>query len=778
MRNKRRLEWLAVFVALVISGSATAGPANTITITNESGAPQTNYPWQFGRPFVRGEIKRFPQVVINRTPVPTQADVKNRWPDGSVKYAVMAIIVPQIPAQGTMTISIQDQANGNNTPLSKEQMLDPAYNFDAQMRLAFTGDQTGVASARQMLKNGDFRLWTSGPVAQTIELADDTVAHKYDLGNSDGHYPFRPRFYATFWPATHQVSVRYVGENGLTTGLEDLRYSLTLALGYASPQTVYSIDLTGGPANGKLHWALTNWTRMFWEGRAPEQKINIDYNLAYLTATRFVPNYDTNLKVPDQVIADKYRLWTNKANDLYDAAWNGKGLWQSGMGSPGARSEIAPYPDWTIAWLYTGDWRTRIISLGMADLASAFPANLRESDPTKNLSRDDAPGAGTGLGHTLSISDRRTICLYRPDLFTSPDTKPEDRVILVAPVSAKWTFDGAHQPAPFYLSYILTGDPYYLNEMYNWAGFSAARYNGAAANSISGRGPTGAEGVINDELRGAGWVLRNRAEAAFAAPDTASEKHYFSYLTDDALARWEGGFGITGTVFDGNPVKQWGRDKGNSYSANNGPYSAKPPTLHNWESNGNPSHPEQNATIVNNEKTGVYQTGAAGSFTAPWMQAYVLYSLGRVKELGFAAGPILNYTGKWLVDLINDSGNPLLVGTYQVPVERAGGGFFNWHEILTIGFTASYLANALPGYFAQNLVSDGRVVWATPGMAYLVDSNLPGASKGWDWWMSNVYHKVPDFARNPKWAIVPRNDANTLPEISAHTPSSAEKSRR
>jgi len=27
----------------------------------------------------------------------------------------------------------------------------------------------------------------------------------------------------------------------------------------------------------------------------------------------------------------------------------------------------------------------------------------------------------------------------------------------------------------------------------------------------------------------------------------------------------------------------------------------------------------------------------------------------------------------------------------------------------------------------------------------------------------NVYSKVPDFANDPKWAIVPRTDTNVLP---------------
>ena len=94
-------------------------------------------------------------------------------------------------------------------------MLSLAYMFSAQMifeRLPRRHSQT--VAARTMLTNGDYKLWTSGPVAQTIILADDSPARKYDIGFGDGYHPFRPRYYATFWPATHQVFVRVVGENG------------------------------------------------------------------------------------------------------------------------------------------------------------------------------------------------------------------------------------------------------------------------------------------------------------------------------------------------------------------------------------------------------------------------------------------------------------------------------------------------------------------------------------------------------------------------------------
>ena len=71
-------------------------------------------------------------------------------------------------------------------------MLDPKFDFDAKMQLRFTSGAAAAASARQMLQSGHYTLWTSGQIAQTIELADDGAAATYDLGNGDGHHPFRP----------------------------------------------------------------------------------------------------------------------------------------------------------------------------------------------------------------------------------------------------------------------------------------------------------------------------------------------------------------------------------------------------------------------------------------------------------------------------------------------------------------------------------------------------------------------------------------------------------
>src|SRR5205823_3472410 len=115
--------------------------------------------------------------------------------------------------------------------------------------------------------------------------------------------------------------------------------------------------------------------------------------------------------------------------------WNHGSMWQAGMSSAGGRPELGPYPEWTTDWLFTGDWRMREISLTLADIASSWPFHWRETDPTRRLSRLDPFGSGTGLGHTISATDRRS---FQGDagwsIFSS--TIQSDAVIPVGPYAA------------------------------------------------------------------------------------------------------------------------------------------------------------------------------------------------------------------------------------------------------------------------------------------------------------------------------------------------------
>jgi hypothetical protein len=52
-------------------------PQNMIVMSDALDAGETSYPFQFGRPFLRGAIPHAPGVLINGVAVPSQADVKN-----------------------------------------------------------------------------------------------------------------------------------------------------------------------------------------------------------------------------------------------------------------------------------------------------------------------------------------------------------------------------------------------------------------------------------------------------------------------------------------------------------------------------------------------------------------------------------------------------------------------------------------------------------------------------------------------------------------------------
>lgn len=876
------------------TGQQSGGVTNSLTLTAVSA--QTNYPFQFGRPFVQGAVPHLPQVLVDGVPAATQADVKNRYPDGSVKFAVLAVVLPSLPAGQPVTLTFQDTQAPPAAPLTQAQMVAALAGQDATLAFTFPdrlmggngpqlainttlavlrgfanggftvnvngspvtvsgmnfsaaedwqtvqnilraagaakglgitlggnpwtqtylinitapaaigfaaaptdGSQdmsatfgltqaqgaailaksTASISASAMLSAGHYEAWTSGPIAQTVRLRDDSQARTYDIGNGDGFHPIRPGFDLTFWN-TGRVFANPVIENGISSELEDVAYSVVGAVG--GTQQV-SLDLTGGVASQSTHQALCGARLRMNIGAAPSNQVSIDHNLAYLRSTRFLPSYDPAVGFNATALANAYASFSGHPHGPFDGQWNGGFMWVNAMAEGGARADIGPNVGWyTWALQSKGDWRMLELLWAAADTAASFPLQLREADPTKRLLRDDPQPQGgapaTGYGRTISVTDRPSICARN---LTLGDTKTADRVTFVGTFgSGAWSADGAHQPNAYYIPYLLSGDPYYLHQMYLWVGFSAARYNGADTTASDGRGPTGSEGAIADELRGAGWIMRSRAEIAFIAPDGDPEKTYFGRLLNDAIARWEGGFGIAGTVFDGSAIKTWGQQQGNAYS-DFGPldpgnsWSRTPPALHNWEANGNPAFDDSE---VDAQVSAGVMTTSAGNWTTPWMQAYVQYCLGRVVELGFIqAKPLMLWSGKFSTDEIMASGMPeIMVDLYEMPVfantqngqnptgATPPGGPFTWAQMRTIALTANWVNTTGPAQFTNNALPNPQAYphLRLGGMAALVDQGAPDAAAAWAWLEANVIPHC-DYSQDPSWKLIPRDDNNVLP---------------
>ena len=155
--------------------------------------------------------------------------------------------------------------------------------------------------------------------------------------------------------------------------------------------------------------------------------------------------------------------------------------------------------------------------------------------------------------------------------------------------------------------------------------------------------------------------------------------------------------------------------------------------------------------------------------------------------MGFAAAPLQLYSGAYPLGLINSSGQPWAINVYQMPVERAGGGFLASWPALLATLTPQYLsptgtpvdpatgqpsglANG-PTAFANDLGVESYPLYLLGGVAMLDDAGAPGAAQAWSWMKANVENGAgPALFAMPKWAIVPRTDTNPLPPQPTATP--------
>jgi hypothetical protein len=689
--------------------------SNTFTIKEEVGITTTNYPIQIGRPFASGEISNYPQVLINGSAITTQSDVKTRWLNGSVKHAILSFYIPTLSANTTISCSFQNQTSGNNVGYeSKVNMLSASYNFDAHMIL--TSASTISSSSRNMLSGDNYSYWTSGTIATTIIIVDHTSARSYDIG-WDSNHSFRPIFHATFWPLINRVRVRYIGEIANSEKLQDMNYSLILTTGNTSVSAVYSKTLFN-------HNSMTRWTKEYWIGNTPSD-ISINHNLNYLASSMAVYNWDTSKVVSESKIANDYAGWLASNRDLY-----GSGLWDIAQPDTGARPDIAPYPGQYIRFLYTGDLRHQKIMFGQAQLSCAWPIHFRECNPLKKIQ-----GTTNGLGKIISIRDRPTF--LSGDL-TYLYSIPPDNVTIVGTIASNtWIPDTAHHADTTSLPYMLTGDYYYLEELFFWASYTTAYPNGAAYDYTYGRGPTGAEGALPDaiQVRGCSWAFRTRCNAASLAPDSFIEKTYFTTLVDDAIAGWEAKLGISGTTYQGNAVYNW------AYTHYIDPLGIPP--LYQWN-RGDQTFSQADYGI--NTST----TYDAGSL---FEQHFMMVCLGRAKELGFPTENIIKYTSNFYINVLtNPSYNPYLVGNGRFPTTRVSDHqyFTTWAQLKT-GYD---LTNQTLTTF-QFYDLDGGYDFL--GMAATAQVSGVGSGNAWDFVSSRILpysllNDVPTWAIKTRWA--------------------------
>ncbi len=448
----------------------------------------------------------------------TQTDVKTRWDDGSIRFAVVTV---KADAAGDYAVSAGPASGAAFVPA-----LPPAT-------VALT--MNGVLYVATLPPDASADRWLSGP---NVYEGRSIVAPVSDAGA----HPFLRVIFDTRAYSDGKARVDITVENVLDqVGATTVTYDVAINVGGTNVWSKARLE----------HYYLTRWRKIFEVGPSPFGSIRPD--LTPFHQARALPPY---LPLIANVV-DRLTDATGALRPAFDIL--GPGALNNPMWDHAGRPELAPYPDWTARYLVHKDPAQLAFVLANGDLSGSWPFHIREPQGALCPSPADrlvTEPCGVGPDRFISLDQRPTVWLDDRAI-NEPIVKPEDRVKgspmqmheygtgIPAPGQSPLGPDLAHQPSLAYVPYLLTGDRYYAEEM----GF-IANYNlihtydgdGVRTDTCATCPHIGRIGVIaNNEVRGIGWALRNLADAAAYAP-TPEARTYFaakvrnnlSYLDDYA----------------------------------------------------------------------------------------------------------------------------------------------------------------------------------------------------------------------------------------------------
>jgi len=752
--------------------------SNTIRLFNTSDSSQTNRAVSIARPFPRGKIQNFVQAKVSGVKVLTQCDVKNRWDDGSVKFAIISFVVHTLSVQGSVEVEFVNQRSGNNTHyLTQSQMLHAAYNFDASIQMK--GVRNRTVRARNMLKSGKFRYWLQGPIVTAVIIEDRTPARSEDQDFGDGSQALHPIFETWFYPQGKHVQIGYTVENiwastDAAKSMRDLSYRFTLTAGLIQPETKWTHPSFS-------HIGQSRWHKIFWVGDEPES-IRIDHNLAYLVTTGAIPHYDTSLKVFPALERERYQTYQKHSATLdgnHGAKSKHLGNYVKPLNAPGKNDWIGLQATWEVLWLYSMSERGYEMLLGNADLAGRFPIHLREADSKAgsgdyfdqtwsrhaNLWRQGL-NLGTGkvetFGRIVSINARPTSQFSGIlDSGTSIDR------IQRGPVSSGgWSeTESSHHSDACYTAYLFSGKYFYLECLQMDANFRIG-WQLSGWNSHFAR--PGNEGLLNNQnIRAEAWGLKVLVYAAFISPDGKPEQAYFLDKLHNNITAWEGVQNLPPTYPERDEIWSWGR-----HIRTMNPYwlfpKKQPSPIGQWSTG--------TRDFIQNP---LRNDGSLTHATSPWEENFMLMVFGMAKQMEVAdTTKLLQFMAKKRFH-INLDGVPAnlqnLIEAYRDPTIETSTG--QWVPNFT-AFANHYQTSTKP--FTQrrdNLAPDHSYAFiALSADSFLTPYTVDGLN-GQDSWKSNKAD-TPFQERletiSPKWSLIPMGSPgrNEKPSVRTIAPAS------
>ena len=645
----------AVVLAIGSVAAAHAAGTTTVTISTASSTPLTNIPITFGQVFKPGDIPAsavLSATTASGTTIPLQVDKKATHGDGSLRHAVLTAQLPSLASGSAQAITL---STGGSAPSGSAMTLANllATPFDAQVQLN-VGGTTYTASARTLLQSGSVQQWLNGPLVSEWIVGGSV---KDGSGNAHPHLAAYFHVRAFAGQPINRVRVDVVVENGWTmvAGPQNFTYSANVLVGGSS---VYSATIT--------HYHHARWHKRFWWGGDPQAYVKPD--TTYLRATGAVPNF-ANLTPSDTFL--------NSLRQTADPMSNGD--LSAYFANTGGAVPIGPLPIWGSTFAVSADQRAFNNMLADDDAAGSYAAHYRDETTGRPVSIADHPML------TTRFSQAEVGLNSVPDATGATPLTPDD----------------AHQPSIAFLSYLTTGDYYYLEELHFWVS-----WNHLQANPLPPDGyRQGVKGIMLGQIRGQAWEMRNLGQAAYATPDNHP---YKAVLVNSVTANLQ-------------------------YMEQQYP----------------------NSPTVN--KLGALQSYDGYTLFAPWMDHFYTFSMGYLVDLGFPAQTMRNFKAKFPVGLMGTTDYCYLhATTYHLTVGTSN--IVWWPDFATLYIqnfggppTSCPAGGAMDGYPDQ---PDGYVANLQPALAAAVDAGVPGAQAAWN--RMTTSSPRPDFSNYPNWAVVPR----------------------
>jgi hypothetical protein len=677
------------FLALVLLTLPLWGLSNAVTITATSEVPA----WQVHRVprwFAKGEIGGYPQpFVANVAAAEWQADVKNRWADGSVRYALVHF-TSAIAASGSITVDFRNSADachlGNQATceaagLNGAGML--AFGggtWDAEMRVS--ADPAGattahVPNARTMLAANQFTYWLRGPLVTSVIAEDASVDRVYDFGwagagctapydtctwaDDTTHRSLHPIFVLTFNQGAG-VKIEYILANYWTSKRQDQRYSVEFR---TSAGAVFTKSGIRGIASA---W----WRKVFWDGADPVAT-NTDFNMEYLRHSKMIPPYrypfgpitETAALGGQTSINGTLAAWAAGTNSDFPFACTltgvSCGLRTRTYSATGGRGDRGFYPAWEAQWLYTQRKDLYDIVIGNAEYVTSQPHHLRELVTGLPNYRGSTPA----FGMPISLNTRPTtnVNLYIYNTTNLPAA--------VGPISGSqntwsgWAADGAHRHTHVQLAYLVTGDWFFMQEQSFLAHHLFFWAQQVAHQAGQRKGTWGFIRAEETNHRQVAWHTWNIWRASLIVPDADPQHGYIREKLNDALAQHEGYYGIT---------------NGDYYEpCSTNPYDPVTDTskwCHGFRVEGQANrNPNRHSTVIGSAaQRGGQDTSIVAAGSSPWMDTFVaLAYFDLCRGEGLACAIAKHHAERYEKASTDTGSNPVILRQYHYPVRFNNG---------------------------------------------------------------------------------------------------------